>query len=163
MKTYLDFMTQGVSWLAGMIYLLIFILFVLQITLRYIFGLTWLWTPDFIRFLFIWGIFLGATALYAAEGHLKVDYFVRKFAPTKRTMLEIGLDSAAAAFFLILIVKGWEIAGIRMQVPFDTWDFPTGFAYAAVPVCGALMLLLTLGRIWQRTRTMLGAKDGKDD
>jgi len=34
-----------------------------------------------------------------------------------------------------------------MRIPFDTWDLPTGYAYMAVPICGAIMTAVTLVRM----------------
>lgn len=146
-RPWLNTLAHGLGWAAGSLFLVIFVLYVVQILLRYVWGGTWLWTPDFIRFLFIWGVFLGATVLYATGGHLTMDFFVRNLAPRKKLLLELWIDLASSAFFLLLIVKGWEIADKRMRIPFDTWDLPTGYAYAAAPVCGALMLLFALDRI----------------
>ncbi|MBL6945491.1 MAG: TRAP transporter small permease [Rhodospirillales bacterium] len=146
-RTWLNLLAQCIGWLTGSLFLAIFCLYVVQITLRYVVGDTWLWTPDFVRFLFIWGVFLGATVLYAAKGHLTMDFFVRNLAPRNKEILDLCIDLASAAFFVLLIIKGWEIAAKRMRIPFDTWDLPTGYAYAAAPVCSALMLLFALDRI----------------
>ncbi len=158
----LTVLAQGLGWLTGSIFLVIFFLYVMQIALRYLWGATWLWTPDFIRFLFVWGVFIGATVLYAAQGHLTMDFFVRNMAPGKRRVLDLGIDIASAAFFVLLIVKGWEIADKRMRIPFDTWDFPTGYAYAAAPVCGALLLVFALDRIVAAIRTLNQTRKGND-
>ena len=146
-RSWLNILAQLIGWLTGSLFMVIFCLYVVQITLRYVIGDTWLWTPDMVRLLFIWGVFLGATVLYAAKGHLTMDYFVRNLAPRKRATLDLCIDAVSAAFFVLLIVKGAEIATKRMRIPFDTWDIPTGYAYAAAPVCGALMLLFALDRI----------------
>jgi TRAP-type C4-dicarboxylate transport system permease small subunit len=34
-----------------------------------------------------------------------------------------------------------------MRIPFDTWDLPTGYAYVAIPICGAIMIAVTLVRM----------------
>jgi TRAP-type C4-dicarboxylate transport system permease small subunit len=39
-----------------------------------------------------------------------------------------------------------------MRIPFDTWDLPTGYAYIAVPICGAIMIIVTLVRMAEYLR-----------
>ncbi|SKA13204.1 TRAP transporter small permease [Consotaella salsifontis] len=147
MKAMLDIAYRGIEVLVGVIFTVIFMLFVIQIGLRYFVGTTWLWAPDLVRLLFVWGVFLGTAVLFHLRAHLTMDYFVAGLSPAPRRWLDIALDIAAAAFFVLLVVKGWEIADKRMRVPFDTWDFPTGYAYAAAPACGALMLVSAVERI----------------
>ncbi|MFS8085577.1 MAG: TRAP transporter small permease [Acidobacteriota bacterium] len=152
MRALLDTVDHAVKWLVGIAFLAIFALSVVQIILRYLIGETWLWAPDLMRLVFVWAVFLGATALYRSDEHLSVDFFIQRLAPRSRRVLWLATEAASAAFFLLLVVKGWEIADKRMRVPFDTWDLPSGYAYAAVPVCGFLMLLIALERIATRLR-----------
>jgi TRAP-type C4-dicarboxylate transport system permease small subunit len=39
-----------------------------------------------------------------------------------------------------------------MRIPFDTWDLPTGYAYMAVPICAAIMIIVTLVRMAEYLR-----------
>ena len=160
MRALLDTVDRAVKWLVGMAFLAIFALSVVQIILRYLIGETWLWAPDLTRLLFVWAVFLGATTLYRAGEHLSVDFFIQGLGRRSQQVLGLVTEAAAAAFFLLLVVKGWEIAEKRMRVPFDTWDLPTGYAYAAAPVCASLMLLIALERLVTRLRP---SPNGKDD
>jgi TRAP-type C4-dicarboxylate transport system permease small subunit len=159
MRPLLDTIHRTVKWLVGMAFLAIFALYVVQIVLRYLFGATWLWAPDLVRLLFVWTVFLGATALYRSSEHLSVDFFVQGLGPQSKRALGLATEAMSAAFFLLLVVKGWEIAEKRMRVPFDTWDLPTGYAYAAAPVCAFFMLLIALDRIYTRLRDSTTTED----
>ena len=159
MRALLDTVHLAAKWLTGMAFLAIFALAVVQIVLRYVIGDTWLWAPDLMRLLFVWAVFLGAAALYHSGEHLSVDFFIEGLGPRSRRALGLATEAASAAFFLLLVVKGWEIAAKRMRVPFDTWDLPTGYAYAAAPVCAFLMLLIALERIVTRCRERAIRKD----
>lgn len=152
MRPLLDTVHHAVKWLVGMAFMAVFVLSAVQIILRYVIGATWLWAPDLMRLLFVWAVFLGATALYRSGEHLSVDFFIQRLGPRSLRVLGLATEAASAAFFLLLVIKGWEIAEKRMRVPFDTWDLPTGYAYAAAPVCAFLMLLIALDRIVTRLR-----------
>jgi TRAP-type C4-dicarboxylate transport system permease small subunit len=57
------------------------------------------------------------------------------------------IDLMTLIFLAVLVLKGVEVTKVRMRIPFDTWDLPTGYAYVAVPVCGAIMIIVTLIRM----------------
>ncbi len=52
----------------------------------------------------------------------------------------------------LLVVVGWRIAMIRMDIPYTGWEIPTGYAYLAVPVCGALVAVISLVNLWEWLR-----------
>jgi TRAP-type C4-dicarboxylate transport system permease small subunit len=147
MKSWITGAIGRLEWLAGALLLTLFLLNMLRIFLRYFLGVAWLWEPDLSRLLFIWIIFIGATVLYVGNGHLGVDYFLNRMQPGTRKRMLFVIDLVTLIFFTVLVVKGVEITKVRMRIPFDTWDLPTGYAYMAVPVCGALMMMVTLVRM----------------
>jgi TRAP-type C4-dicarboxylate transport system permease small subunit len=138
---------KGLEWIAGALFLILFLLNLLRIFLRYIWGIAWLWEPDFSRLLFVWIVFVGATALYATKGHLMVDFFLARMKLKIRERMHCMIDLITTVFLVLLVLKGIEVTRVRMRIPFDTWDLPTGYAYAAVPICGAIMIAVTLVRM----------------
>ncbi|MBM4339212.1 MAG: TRAP transporter small permease [Deltaproteobacteria bacterium] len=156
MKSWIERMSGSLEWFVGGLFLALFLLNILRIALRYFFGIAWLWEPDFSRLLFIWIVFIGATVLYARKGHLVVDYFLNQTKPKNRERMHFIIDLVTAIFLGTLVLKGIEVAKVRMRIPFDTWDFPTGYAYMAVPICGAIMIIVTLVRmgdfLWDRRK-----------
>lgn len=156
MKTGIDRLVSLARWIAGLLFMALFGLNVVQITLRYVFGATWLWVPDLLRLMFVWMVFLGATALYASGGHLMVDFFVRRIPPRRRHAFAAAIEAAAMAFCAVLFFKGLEITEKRMRIPFDTWDVPTGYAYVAIVVAAVLMALIAAWRLLGHVRAYLG-------
>jgi TRAP-type C4-dicarboxylate transport system permease small subunit len=140
-------MAESLEWFVGGLFLALFLLNILRIALRYFFGVAWLWEPDFSRLLFIWIVFIGATVLYVGKGHLAVDYFLNRMSSQNRERTHFIIDLVTAIFLGTLVLKGIEVTKVRMRIPFDTWDLPTGYAYMAVPICGAIMIIVALVRI----------------
>ncbi len=138
------------KWATGAAFLLLFTLTILSIALRYVAGVAWLWVPDFSRLLFIWIVFTGAAVMYADNGHLVMDFFVNRMRPSRRRMLELVIHLSMTVFLLVLVVKGIDIAKVRMRIPFDTWSFPTGYAYLALPVNAAFMLIVDVEYLTRR-------------
>jgi len=138
---------RTLTGLTGALFLMLFCLNILRILLRYVWGIAWLWEPDFSRLLFIWIVFIGGTVLYAGKGHLVVDFFVTRMKPHVQKQMHFIMDLVMLIFLGLLVYKGIEVTKVRMRIPFDTWDLPTGYAYMAVPICGAIMIIVTLVRI----------------
>jgi len=147
MQKMVDYMVKKIEWLVGILFVALFLLNILRIGLRYFWGVSWLWVPDFSRLIFIWAIFLGASVLYARREHLEMDFFVNKMKESMWEKLSLFIDLSMTIFFIILIFEGFKISKIRMRIPFDMWDIPTGYAYAAVPICSALMFIMTINKL----------------
>jgi TRAP-type C4-dicarboxylate transport system permease small subunit len=157
MKSWIVRGIETLEWFVGVLFLLLFLLNMLRISLRYCFGIAWLWEPDFSRLLFVWIVFIGATVLYAAKGHLMVDYFLNQMSSKAREHMHLIIDAVTTIFLAVLLVKGIEVTRVRMGIPFDTWDLPTGYAYVAVPICSGVMMIVTLLRMAE----YLSARRGK--
>lgn len=140
-------MSGSLEWFSGVLFLALFTLNMLRIFLRYFWGVAWLWEPDFSRLLFIWMVFIGATVLYIRKGHLMVDYFLNRMQPKGRDRAHFIIDLTTIIFLALLVLKGIEVTKVRMRIPFDTWELPTGYAYIAVPVCSTIMMIATLIRL----------------
>lgn len=147
MQKMVDYMVKKIEWLVGILFVTLFLLNILRIGLRYFWGVSWLWVPDFSRLIFIWAIFLGASVLYARREHLEMDFFVNRMKESMWEKLSLFIDLSMTIFFIILIFEGFKISKIRMRIPFDMWDIPTGYAYAAVPICSAFMFIMTINKL----------------
>lgn len=152
MKSWIVRAVGRLEWFTGTLFLALFLLNILRIFLRYFLGVAWLWEPDFSRLLFIWIVFIGATVLYAGKGHLVVDYFLNRLQLKTREHMHFMIDLMTVIFLVVLVLKGIEVTKVRMRIPFDTWDLPTGYAYIAVPICGAIMIIVTLVRMAEYLR-----------
>jgi TRAP-type C4-dicarboxylate transport system permease small subunit len=122
----------------------IFLLNMYQVGGRYLFGIGEIWIPDLTRLLFIWMVFLGTALMHLRKKHLAID-FVQLHLPhalrrTGEACVSVGMLGLAG----VLVVVGWRIAEIRMDIPYTGLEIPTGYAYAAVPIAAVVMALTDL-------------------
>jgi TRAP-type transport system small permease protein len=132
---------------AGALFCALFVLNILRIAMRYIAGSAWIWLPDVSRLLFIWTVLVGASVLVGRDGHLLMDYFLEKLGPGAKRIASVIIQIGQILLCLVLVTGGTRIAIVRMRIPFDTWEAPTGWAYLAVPVCGVIMIIFSLNNI----------------
>jgi TRAP-type C4-dicarboxylate transport system permease small subunit len=147
----MDELCNKIQWflavLAGVLFAGVFGVTVLNIVLRNLAGLAWLWIPGVSRMLFIWTVFMGAAVLYHRDDHLIMDLFVAKFKAQRKRKLEIFINSVFLIFLVLVIIYGSEIVRIRMRISFETWKFPTGVSYLAAPVSSLLMIVFCLNKL----------------
>jgi TRAP-type C4-dicarboxylate transport system permease small subunit len=133
--------------LAGALFAGVFAVTVLNIVLRNLAGLAWLWIPGASRLLFIWTVFMGAAVLYHRNDHLMMDFFIAKLQGQRKRRLEIVINCVFLVFLVLVIIYGAEIVRVRMHISFETWKFPTGVAYLAAPVSSFFMIIFCLNKL----------------
>jgi TRAP-type C4-dicarboxylate transport system permease small subunit len=138
----------------------IFFLNLYQVGGRYLFGIGAVWIPDVTRFLFIWMVFLGTALVHLQKKHLVIDFVQRRMPHPLRRATEALISAGVLLMAVLLLVVGWRIMRIRMDIPYTGWEIPTGYAYLAVPVAAALIALTSLMSLsewvsgWKRTEPL---------
>lgn len=128
-------------------FMVLFAVTILNIVLRNVAGIAWMWIPGFSRLAFIWLVFLGIAAAMRRGEHLVIDLLERRLRGRAKRGQLVVLHAALLPFYWMLLTYGYDVAQVRMRIPFDTWRFPTGWAYMAVPVAAAILLAFTLERL----------------
>ncbi|HYL80299.1 MAG TPA: TRAP transporter small permease [Candidatus Acidoferrum sp.] len=129
--------------------LAIFLLNMYQVGGRYLFAVGEVWIPDVTRFLFIWMVFLGTALMHLRRGHLVIDFVQVRLPMGLRRATEALINGSMLAMAGILLVVGWRIMQIRMDIPYTGWEVPTRYAYAAVPVAAILIGLTSLANLYE--------------
>ncbi|HSC71430.1 MAG TPA: TRAP transporter small permease [Candidatus Methylomirabilis sp.] len=139
---------RALSAAIGVALLAIFFLNMYQVGGRYVFSVGAVWIPDVTRFLFIWMVFLGTALMHLRRGHLVIDYIQVRLPDQLRQATEALISGSMLALAGILVVVGWRIVQIRMDIPYTGWEIPTGYAYLSVPVAASLIGLTSLADLW---------------
>ncbi len=134
------------SLLAVLTVVMVVVVF-LQVLNRYLLNNPLSWTEEVARIVFVWITFLGAFAAVTTNSHIRVAAFVRRFSPPTQDVL-------AAVTTCLMVIYLCYLCVVGMSVVRETWttfspalDLPFAYVYAAIPICGALMLASLLWRI----------------
>lgn len=152
MRTFRAWLDRILSTVIGAALLAIFFLNMYQVGGRYLFGVGAVWIPDVTRFLFIWMVFLGTALMHLRGKHLVIDYVQVRLPSRLRRATEMVISGAMLGMAGVLLVVGWRIMVIRMEIPYTGWEVPTGYAYVAVPVAAVLIGLISLANLWDCLR-----------
>ena len=142
-----EVLDKGLAIVTGVLFGGLFLVTVLNIVLRNLGGIAWLWIPGMTKFLFIWTVFLGTAVLYNRNDHLVMDFFSNRFSAVRRRVLDIVIHAVFLVLLLVLVIYGFIVVEIRMGIPFETWQFSTGYAYLAVPVAAIFMTYFCVSKL----------------
>lgn len=158
MKRLLASIVKALEWVVTAAFIALFLLSVLQITLRYFFGESLFWEPDLVQFLFVWCIFTGAAVIYSRHEHIVVDFLVRKAREGTQDVLALVQDLVMILFLAVLIHQGIVVTVLRMRLNYTVLPVPTGYAYLSIPLSAAVMLLVSAVSAADRIRKIRASR-----
>ena len=125
----------------------LFIIVVLAVIGRYVFGRSLTWTEEVPRYLLIWISFLGAAAGVAQREHVGFDVLFNALPAAVRRWL-------GAAIGILILFFGWNMLryGIVFVKDFgpdmmETIPYSNYWYYVAMPIAGALLVLFSVRSI----------------
>jgi len=110
-----------------LLFLLIFFLMVVGVILRYVFGISFAWNIELVRYSFVWLTFIGAAFARKTDSHIKIDLFsnfVKRSAPRwVYTLLWLFTKAVIIVFLLLLVyfsvnlsIRSWRFKSQAMQI-----------------------------------------------
>jgi TRAP-type C4-dicarboxylate transport system permease small subunit len=122
---------------------------------RYFLNFAIAWTEEVSRFMFIWVVFLSAVLAYVNDEHLKLDILEQKL-PEKTGQVVAVICDLIVMYAIYLITAG----GLNLATQSWSWlspaiSFSYGIVYLVVPICGGLMLLQTLLKLYYHVKKIV--------
>ena len=119
-----------------------------------------IWSIEIAQLLFAWLAFLGANQAMRADAHIGVDVLTRHLPPRPRQVVALFNLALIAAFLAALLWYGLELTFVSVDRRFMTTNLSFAFATAAAPLGAALLLLTTIGKLFEILRS--GPDPGPD-
>ncbi len=130
-------------------------LLAVNIVARYTGLFSFAWFDEVVATLFAWFVFIGAGALWREREHFAIRLLGDRLgdgAAGRATAILIA--AIGAGFSLALLFFGWSYVG-RVTATTPVLGLPQSWAYACLPIGGAIMTVYALRDLWQsilRTR-----------
>jgi TRAP-type C4-dicarboxylate transport system permease small subunit len=144
---------QGLAWLEDRIgTLLIYAIILLtsaQVFFRYVLNYPLGWTEEMARYVFIWGIFLGAAVVARSRDHVAVELFHGYLSLRGRKAIQVFNDVCILVFLAVIIWPALNYATYAFRLKATATEIPMFFVYVSVPVSCALIILHTLHNIYR--------------
>lgn len=111
------------------------------------------WPEEITGYALVWTSFIGAYLAVRDDSHIGFDLLVEKLSPPRRLIVQTFCDLLVIAFFLLLIQQSVRMIGVVGSTPLQTIEaVPVGVFMAALPICGAAIVLALALRIVRRWR-----------
>ena len=122
---------------------LLFTLF-LQVFTRYVLNDPLSWTEEVARYLYVYIVFLGASAAISDRTHVGIDYFAKMLPVGIQWTLSVAVNLLILAALGLLAYWGWRAAMRQWNMPMMVLDIPYTWVYVVVPITAVLMSVRTL-------------------
>lgn len=121
-----------------------------QIVMRYVFNSATTWSDTVASCALAWLTFFAATAAVRRDDNLAVRGAWAWFGPTGRKVMETICDLLVLTFAVFLAISGLDLMSITSNTVVEGLILNVSWAdiYSVSVICGAIMVLFSLERIW---------------
>jgi len=157
-----DTLEKCVMNIAGVLFLVMTALAILQVGSRYAFNQPLTWTEEYARFIFSYVVLFGSAILVRKKGHVTVTLITEQFKGSTKETVEMIAMIISLIFIVLMVYYGYMSAQRAALQTSAITETNMGFVYASVPISGLLMLLFqceTILDVMKKNRSKTNAQE----
>ena len=132
-----------------------------QVTNRFLFGSSFVWTDEIVLFSMVWTAFLGSALAVSRNTHTRIDFFISLFSPKVRNCFLGVSDLLCAAFCVVLAYISFPVFQKNLTIYSSGLHLPNAINYIAVILGCVLMVVFFVLHSVQMFRGEAGEKGEK--
>jgi TRAP-type C4-dicarboxylate transport system permease small subunit len=135
------------------IFAVLFLVFVVQVGMRFLFGRPLAWSDELIVILYILMVFWSAATLLKEKDHVMLDLVYAALPPAGQRVFAIVGAGLVAGLLLVLLPQAWDYVRFMQRERTAVLDIPFSLVFAPFLLFVALELvryLLKLGKLCTR-------------
>ncbi len=144
-------LTVVTEWPAALLVLLETGILLAGVVARYVFNSPLTWSDELASILFLWLAMLGAVIALRRGEHMRLTTLVGNMTPRARDFVETLTTGLVALFVGLLLHPAYEHFDDQWVVTTPALEWHDGVRVAAIGVGAALMLLIALARLAERS------------
>lgn len=145
------------EWVAAAVFALLFVTFIVQVVMRFVFNNPLAWSDELIVVLYILMVFWGAALLLKEKDHVMLDLVYEALPPAGRRIFGLLGAALVAGLMLVLLPQAFDYVRFMdrektpvLDIPFS-WVFAPFILFVAVIGVGYLVKFCRLlGRNWRQ-------------
>ena len=148
---------QACEAVAAAVFALLFLTFIVQVAMRFVFGRPLAWSDELIVILYILIVFWSAATLLEEKDHVMLDLVYAALPPGGRRVLALAGAGLTAALLLILLPQAWDYVQFMGREKTPVLDIPFSWVFAPFLLFIALVawryvvkFARLLGRGWRQ-------------
>jgi TRAP-type C4-dicarboxylate transport system permease small subunit len=136
-------------FVSGVALVLITLVIPYGVFMRYVMNSASSWPEPFSVVMMVAFSFIGGAAVYRAGAHMAVVALLDKLNPPTRRVFGWIIDACLVFFCGFMVWKGTDLVMAMMHQTIPEFPtLPVGVVYMPIPICGAILLLFIVERIW---------------
>ncbi|WP_186670749.1 TRAP transporter small permease [Sporosarcina sp. BP05] len=113
----------------------------MQVVFRFVINKPLAWSEELAIYCLVWLTFLGAAYAMSLKAHIGVDFFTELFPISVRKVFFTMTTIASIAFYIIMIVQGYDLARQSMAQLSPVLRLPMGLVYSVIPISGLFLII----------------------
>ena len=129
------------SYASGFFLLIISVLLIAQIFTRYVLNSSLTWSEELSTYCYVWSVFIGSSAIISNDGHLKIDFFEKKFSKKNQKIFRYLYIVSSIVFYLLVFylsllvtIKTWEVTTVSLNLTM-------GIVFLVIPISSFLAII----------------------
>lgn len=131
------------------------VIILVEVMLRYVFGLSTGWGEMTARYAFVFLASVAVSEAARTRDHIRIDLLPSRLKGRGRLLLYLYFDLLQIALALLVVVHATRIMGLQLETEqmMQSLDVNMAFAYLALPLGWGLFVLRVLRRLAQDIRS----------
>lgn len=146
------FMRNLEEIVGGILFIIMLVVLAFQIFSRQVVDNPLTWSEGLAKFIFVYVGYLSISIGIKENGHVFIDYFVKKFPKRIQTIINYLFQATIAIVIIAMGYIGYEMAMRKVPVQIVSLGISYAYMYMALPLLSVLMLYRLLERNIQEIR-----------
>ena len=134
----------------------IVLIFLAQITLRFLFGSSLLWYLDYIRLIYAIALYLTVPIVFKSKQHILLGVIVGKFGGLPKNILITFLHLCTLLFFVFMVYYGYTNTIESVDSKLTTIPISLAWKVAGIPIAGAVMIVHLIPHLIEDYEILIG-------
>lgn len=119
-----------------------------QIVTRYFFNAPSTVSEELLTYSFTWLALLASAYVFGKRDHMRMGFLADKIMGTRKTVLEIVIESLVLLLALsVMVYGGFNIQQLTMTQKTASLGIPMGYVYTVLPLSGILIVFYSIVNI----------------
>ncbi len=140
------------EYMGALLLFLMFIVLMMQILARQVFGRPLTWTGELSSLLFVYVGMIGIVVCVKHNQHVAIDIVYERFEGRTKKIVDIILTIVVIVIYLVLVKVGYEIVKMKADMDIITLGISAAWLYAALPVFSFIGLVRFIENIVKEKR-----------
>lgn len=154
------------GYLSGVAIVIATLIICQAVALRYLFGMSGVWTTEFAVYMLIFATFIGGAYGLKHDAHVGVDLITNQLGGRAQAALKLVASLLALVLVLVVLWRAWHLWWEATEAGWNSesaWGPPLTYPYFILPLGFTLIALQYLVILSNNIRQLIRGDDAEDE